>query len=123
MTFDLTGIRPPVISDETLRQLDEYRRFRHMVRNVYAEHLDPKRVGELVEKLSGLWVRLKAELIAFAGFLEAPARQMMLRQSMNESPWASSPGRLFENWRVATSYPSKDSTNSSRRLHEIPMIS
>ncbi len=75
MTFDVTGIRPPVISEETSRQLDEYRRFRHMVRNVYAEHLDPKRVGELVEKLSMLWGQLKAELTTFAEFLEGTSRE------------------------------------------------
>ncbi|MEW6745277.1 MAG: antitoxin [Planctomycetota bacterium] len=70
MTFDVTGIRPPVIANESARELDEYRRFRHVVRNVYAEHLDPQRVGELVEKLCNLWGALRAELTAFAEFLE-----------------------------------------------------
>ncbi|MGH8248219.1 MAG: hypothetical protein ACREUU_17495, partial [Gammaproteobacteria bacterium] len=49
MTFELPGTRPAMISPETSKGLDEYRRFRHVVRNVYAEHLDPERVGKLVE--------------------------------------------------------------------------
>ncbi len=70
MTLDLPGLRPPVISAVVMQTLDEYRRFRHVVRNVYAESLDPLRVGELVEKLLTLWGQLKSELTAFAGFLE-----------------------------------------------------
>ena len=54
MTIDLTGIRPPMISVETANRLDEYRRFRHVVRNVYAEYLEPERIGKLVDNLSGL---------------------------------------------------------------------
>ena len=70
MTLDLPGLRPPVISAAVAQLLDEYRRFRHVVRNIYAESLDPLRVGELVEKLPTLWDRLKSELIGFAEFLE-----------------------------------------------------
>ncbi len=50
MTLDLPGLRPPVISVAVTQWLDEYRRFRHVVRNVYAESLDPLRVGELVKR-------------------------------------------------------------------------
>jgi hypothetical protein len=39
MTVEIAGVRPAVISAETAHGLDEYRRFRHVVRNVYAEHL------------------------------------------------------------------------------------
>ncbi len=61
MTIDLSGIRPPVISPEVSHSLDEFRCFRHVVRNIYAEHLDPQRIGELVSKLPPLWTQLKAE--------------------------------------------------------------
>jgi len=70
MTLDLPGLRPPVISVVVAQLLDEYRRFRHVVRNVYAENLDPLRVGELVEKLPAVCDRLKSELTGFAEFLE-----------------------------------------------------
>lgn len=74
MSTDLAGVRPLVISSETAKTLDEYRRFRHVVRNVYTEHLDPERIGELVTRLPGLWDQLKAELIAFSEFLEGVNR-------------------------------------------------
>jgi hypothetical protein len=40
------------------------------VRNVYADSLDPLRVGELVERLTPMWAHLQTELAAFADFLE-----------------------------------------------------
>ncbi len=57
MMLDLPGLRPPVITADVMHTLDEYRRFRHVVRNVYAESLDPLRVGELVERLAPGWLR------------------------------------------------------------------
>ena len=74
MTMEVTGMRPLVISTETAERLDEYRRFRHVIRNVYAEHLDPERVGKLVKGLAELWERIKSELTQFAGFLESVNR-------------------------------------------------
>jgi hypothetical protein len=74
MTKELAGVRPSVISVGTAEGLDEYRRFRHVVRNVYAEHLDPTRIGKLVEGLAGLWERINSELTQFAGFLESVNR-------------------------------------------------
>ncbi len=74
MTLDLPGLRPPVISTAVRQALDEYRRFRHVIRNVYAESLDPRRVGELVEKLAPLWAQVQQELAAFADFLEGVSR-------------------------------------------------
>ena len=35
MTAEVFGVRPAVISDATREQLDAYRGFRHVVRNVY----------------------------------------------------------------------------------------
>lgn len=48
MAEERPGIRPAVISDETLDFLDEYRRFRHVVRNIYAFQFDPVRLERLV---------------------------------------------------------------------------
>jgi len=49
--------------------LDEFRRFRHLVRNVYTVNLVPDRMVGLVSALSELWPRLRAELLAFADFM------------------------------------------------------
>lgn len=74
MTLDVPGVRPPALSLDSAQRLDEYRRFRHVVRNVYAERLDPPRIGELIENLAPLWEQLDAELTALAQFLEAVSR-------------------------------------------------
>jgi hypothetical protein len=70
MTHDLADVRPAVIGQDSALILDEFRRFRHLVRNVYTMNLMPNRVAGLMSALPGLWSRLRAELLAFADFLE-----------------------------------------------------
>ena len=70
MTLDIDKVRPPVLEAETADLLNEYRKFRHLVRNIYTLNLDPSRVGSLVSGLDGLWDRVKRELLAFSGLLE-----------------------------------------------------
>jgi hypothetical protein len=50
--------------------LDDLRRFRHVVRNVYTHHLDPVLLGKLVERSTENFAQLHAEISAFAKFLE-----------------------------------------------------
>ena len=75
MTVEVTGVRPRVLSPDTATALDEYRRFRHVVRNVYAFELDPTRVEQLTIDLKPAFVRASGELEAFAAFLEGLARE------------------------------------------------
>jgi hypothetical protein len=70
MTKEVPGIRPAVISTETGTRLDDYRRFRHVVHNVYTHGFDPAKLGNLVNSAPQLFVRTKAELLALAAFLE-----------------------------------------------------
>ena len=51
MAIALPAVRQPVISARTQTALDEFRRFRHVVRSHYAYQLDPDRVKDLAEKL------------------------------------------------------------------------
>jgi hypothetical protein len=51
MTKEVPGIRPAVISTETGTRLDEYHRFRHVVRNVYTHSFDPAKLGKLITPL------------------------------------------------------------------------
>jgi hypothetical protein len=74
MALDLEDIRPPVLGSETAARLDEYRKFRHLVRNIYTTNLDIKRIDHLLENLPGLWEQLRQELNAFLQFLGAIAR-------------------------------------------------
>jgi hypothetical protein len=70
MAQEMPNVRPAMISADVADGLDEYRRFRHLVRNVYATNLVPSKMQGLLERLPPLWNRLRAELMAFATFLE-----------------------------------------------------
>lgn len=74
MSVEAPGICPAVLSAETARALDEYLRFRHVVRNVYAFDLDPDRVWRLVERVGDCHARARADLLAFSDYLENLAR-------------------------------------------------
>lgn len=70
MSLDLPKVRPPVLTSDSVERLDEYLRFRHVVRNVYTFSFDPERIGRLVEELETVFEQVRQELLAFANFLE-----------------------------------------------------
>ena len=70
MTNEVPGVRPAVISTASRDILDELRKFRHVVRNVYTHHLDPARLQKLVKSSSESFAQLTIEITAFATFLE-----------------------------------------------------
>lgn len=74
MTHDLADVRPAVIGQDSALALDEFRRFRHLVRSVYTTNLVPDKMAGLMSTLPGLWPKLRTELLAFADFLEELAR-------------------------------------------------
>jgi hypothetical protein len=49
MVAEVPWVRPALMSEETRRMLDEYRGFRHVVRNVYAFRFDLAKVQKLVQ--------------------------------------------------------------------------
>jgi hypothetical protein len=73
MTVEMGKLRPAVIEVETRQCLDEYRGFRHIVRNVYAFNLRPARLNELVNDTPNCLASLTSDLLAFADFLEKTA--------------------------------------------------
>jgi hypothetical protein len=70
---DVPDVRPAVISSENAKRLDEFRRFRHLVRNIYASELLPERMADMLTELPGLWASLRSEPHAFADFLHQAA--------------------------------------------------
>ena len=70
MRNEIPGVRPAVISTKTGEILDELRKFRHIIRNVYTHRLDPVRLGKLVIGSSGMFKQINAEMSAFIAFLE-----------------------------------------------------
>lgn len=74
MATDLGETRPAVLSRTAALELDEYRKFRHRVRSIYATHLDPRRMENLVIDLPDVWRQVRQEFDAFAGFLDQLTR-------------------------------------------------
>lgn len=70
MATEIELVRPIVISRETRNSLDEYRGFRHVVRNVYSFNLSITKVEPLVRKLPNLFEEIESELEVFLNFLE-----------------------------------------------------
>lgn len=70
MSVELGDLRPAVISTETRKFLDDYRGLRHVIRNVYAFNLRPSRLLELTVNAGSGINHFKAELLAFADFLD-----------------------------------------------------
>lgn len=70
MQADLPDVRPPVLSAEAAEALDEFLRFRHVVRNIYAFQFDPERVARLVQLMPPAFHQVRTELLTFAEFLE-----------------------------------------------------
>jgi len=70
MRRELQGIRPALFSEETVNQMDEFRRFRHRIRNIYSFNLIPERIQALVEKLPRVSAEINTSLQDFAQFLD-----------------------------------------------------
>lgn len=56
--------------DLSPEELKKYRRFRHMMRNLYTSDIDPGKIGQLVADAPALFDQLKSEVPAFTNFLE-----------------------------------------------------
>ncbi|MGB9499493.1 MAG: hypothetical protein ACKVE4_07030 [Dissulfuribacterales bacterium] len=74
MADEVPHVRPAVISEEIRQWLDEYRGFRHIVRNVYTYKFDPIRMEMLTLKAPKLFEKFRKEMSAFADFIESNAK-------------------------------------------------
>ena len=74
MNVAMPQLRPRVVSEHTLRSIDEFLRFRHVVQNVYAFEFDPERIERLVQRTRPAFEQIQAELLAFADFLDGLAQ-------------------------------------------------
>ncbi len=69
MSAEIPGTRPSVITQATRSCLDEYRSFRHLVRNLYAFSLRADRLQGLAEGLRACYEAVVHDLKAFTSFL------------------------------------------------------
>ena len=64
-----TEIRPAVLSESTQLELQDYLRFRHLVRNLYADELRAEPIEHLIGQLRQTWPCLDADIAAFQTWL------------------------------------------------------
>jgi hypothetical protein len=74
MALEIPNVRPAVISEKTREQLDPYRGFRHVVRNVYTYHISPDKMKPLANGIRPVFKQVEKELAAFSRF-----NQMVLK--------------------------------------------
>jgi hypothetical protein len=71
MVLEIPNVRPAVISEETRKQLDTYRGFRHVVRNVYTYHISPDKMKPLAKGIRQVFKQVEKELTAFSRFIQS----------------------------------------------------
>jgi hypothetical protein len=71
MADELPGVRPAVLSGDSLQVLDRLRAFRHRERNSYAQDLDPMRVLEIVDLVLPAVGGVEADVARLRAFFEA----------------------------------------------------
>jgi hypothetical protein len=71
VSVERPGSRPPVISETSYRELEEYRAFRHLFRHLYTHHIDPARIFGIMDGLEGVWKIVRSDLMRFKEFVEA----------------------------------------------------
>jgi len=65
LSVEIPTVRQAVLSEVTLVDLDEFRRFRHVVRSNYAHNLNPDLVIQLSEKLASCSQNLRQDIQVF----------------------------------------------------------
>ncbi len=66
MSIPIEGIRPPLLTEDATRFLDELRSFRHLFRHAYSYEIDPRKlkiVLEDVQKLKNVYKNIVANFI------------------------------------------------------------
>ncbi|MBN1422324.1 MAG: hypothetical protein JXP34_26350 [Planctomycetes bacterium] len=76
MALEMAGIRPAVLREETVRQLEEYLAFRHFFRHAYAIEPDWTRIGPLVRNLPSVFAMVEQDLHRFLDGVSRCARDL-----------------------------------------------
>jgi hypothetical protein len=70
MSLDIEGVRPAVITQNTVAALEDFLAFRHRVRNIYGFELDSDRLTALVERVGKDYAGFRKDIVKFSGFLK-----------------------------------------------------
>jgi hypothetical protein len=71
MELEIPKVRPAVIRSSTRAALEDYLKFRHLVRNVYTWEFSGGRIKDLIDRLPQTLRDLESDLEGFRGFLDA----------------------------------------------------
>jgi len=70
MAMPIRQLRPEVISEQTVKNLDTYRAFRHKVRHIYGFMLVPENIITIAEKMKDNHEEFKRDFGKFMAFVE-----------------------------------------------------
>jgi hypothetical protein len=70
MKLDISGLRPPIIAEETYKLLVDFLSFRHKFRNIYGFELEFEKVADIERKFPEAHAKFKADLEAFLIFVD-----------------------------------------------------
>jgi len=71
-----TDTRPAVLNEATQMELQEFLRFRHLVRNLYADELRVEPIQRLIEQLLQTWPKLEDDISGFQRWLTSIAKNL-----------------------------------------------
>lgn len=69
MSLEIPGVRPTVIDEELARSLGDFRRFRHVFRNVYGFALEDQRMRPLEERLPAVLAAFRQQVGEFLAWI------------------------------------------------------
>lgn len=70
MAMEIPKVRPAVISQGLREELDKYRAFRHIVRNIYAHNFKIDKIKDLMGDIDKVLNKLEENMRIFCEFLE-----------------------------------------------------
>ena len=79
MGTPLPQLRPQVLKGDTMKMLDDYLRFRHVVRNIYTFEFDAERIERLAQRLPQTFLRTQQDLLTLPIFWKNWLRVLNIR--------------------------------------------
>jgi hypothetical protein len=70
MSRNIPEIRPAIIEEKTRFLLDEYRKFRHLVRNIYTFNIIPQKVMKLANGITNAFKAFTIDIKKFVNLIE-----------------------------------------------------
>lgn len=74
--LEIEGVRPPIISETTLRELERYRSFRHVIRHAYERELLWKSMKDLAADYAAVSRGVRADVGAFLAVVDEMIGQL-----------------------------------------------